>query len=195
MLLHGYVIDILWTLFPSTSIRQYSCQNYATNDPIVIITSFFSIIKWLMFHQHLIYILEQYNSCVSFYLSDSRLKSRVYNSYRKRLVSLDIFWLVYKWQFGWACNWEQKRSFYQNMQACKRWIWDIQPNSITILDLQCGRRPCWSLFNKRISLTSFEFGTNMSAVPLSYNSQGIDCKSRMWTTTTWIWLPEPETTE
>jgi hypothetical protein len=31
-----------------------------------------------------------------------------------------------------------------------------------ILDLQwCGRRPCWSLFNKRISLTSFEFGTNV----------------------------------
>jgi hypothetical protein len=111
------------------------------------------------------------------------------------MLNLTIFWLVYKWQFGWACNWQQKRSFYQNMQACKRWIWDIQPHSITILDWQCGRRPCWSLFNKRISLTSFEFGTNMEAVPLSSNSQGIDCKWRMWTTITWIWLPEPETSQ
>ena len=36
-----------------------------------------------------------------------------------------------------------------------------------------------SPFKKRISLTSFEFGTNMAAVPLSSNSQGIDCKSRI----------------
>ena len=49
-----------------------------------------------------------------------------------------------------------------------------------ILDLQwCGRRSCWSLFNKRISLTSFEFGTNVAAVPLSSNSHGIDWKSRI----------------
>jgi hypothetical protein len=59
MMLHGYVIDILWTLF--TSIRLYSCQSYAMNDPIVIITSYLSIIKWPMFHQHLTYISEQYN--------------------------------------------------------------------------------------------------------------------------------------
>jgi hypothetical protein len=42
-----------------------------------------------------------------------------------------------------------------------------------ILDLQlCGRRPCWSPFNKIISLTSFEFG-----MPLSSDSQG---QSRDW---------------
>jgi hypothetical protein len=34
-------------------------------------------------------------------------------------------------------------------------------------------------FQQNNSLTSFEFGTNMAAVPLSSNSQGIDCKPRI----------------
>jgi hypothetical protein len=56
---------------------------------------------------------------------------------------------------------------------------------IYCLDLQCqwcGRRPCWSIFHKRISLTSFEFGTNMACHAIVfYNYQGIDCKSRIGT--------------
>jgi hypothetical protein len=34
-------------------------------------------------------------------------------------------------------------------------------------------------FQQNNSLTSFEFGTNMAVVPLSSNSQGIDCKPRI----------------
>jgi hypothetical protein len=57
--------------------------------------------------------------------------------------------------------------------------WIVHGGRVCILDLQwCGWRPCWSFFNKRILLT-FEFGTNMAAMPLSSNSQGIDCKSRI----------------
>jgi hypothetical protein len=140
MMLHGYVIDILWTLF--TSIRLYSCQNYAMNDPIVIITPYLSIIKWPINVPSTpdIYFRTVQLTCfiLSFCLSGSQLKGQGYtiptekDLFPWRKLNFIIFWLVYKWPFGWACNWQQKRSFYQNTQACKCWIWDIQPNSITM---------------------------------------------------------------